>query len=389
MASDKPSPMLLDAVKASASKFKETKNALDARQRELDATKAELDAQRADLEKQFARLRVERDDFQRENEVVLASRATIERDTANARIERDRVAAEEKRVQDWAHALTEREKTIKDAEERLKHLEAEMMDHMKEAEGKIQALVEREELSAQRERALADTIDRVVTMERGFADRDKKLAKREEELIKLQNERLSALEARERETLKISEEMYERQKESAVQHESFVGLQTTLRDELNALASEREKLAMKERSLLEAEKYLAAALEATGIDMVTEETEVRSPPPPPAAEARPPRPPMATQASTVMAASPSETLRHELLEEEEGDKPKVSRADALEKMTRALETAKKARDSGKNVSDIRKALKQARAAFESGDYDTASRLAGEILRELEAVPLPR
>src|SRR6266568_4948819 len=288
MASDKPSPMLLDAVKASASKFKETKNALDARQRELDATKAELDAQRADLEKQFARLRVERDDFQRENEVVLASRATIE-----------------------------------------------------------------------------------------------------EELIKLQNERLSALEARERETLKISEEMYERQKESAVQHESFVGLQTTLRDELNALASEREKLAMKERSLLEAEKYLAAALEATGIDMVTEETEVRSPPPPPAAEARPPRPPMATQASTVMAASPSETLRHELLEEEEGDKPKVSRADALEKMTRALETAKKARDSGKNVSDIRKALKQARAAFESGDYDTASRLAGEILRELEAVPLPR
>src|SRR6266568_477608 len=353
MASDKPSPMLLDAVKASASKFKETKNALDARQRELDATKAELDAQRADLEKQFARLRVERDDFQRENEVVLASRATIERDTANARIERDRVAAEEKRVQDWAHALTEREKTIKDAEERLKHLEAEMMDHMKEAEGKIQALVEREELSAQRERALAD--------------RDKKLAKREEELIKLQNERLSALEARERETLKISEEMYERQKESAVQHESFVGLQTTLRDELNALASEREKLAMKERSLLEAEKYLAAALEATGIDMVTEETEVRAPPPPPAAEARPPRPPMATQASTVMAASPSETLRHELLEEEEGDKPKVSRADALEKMTRALETAKKARDSGKNVSDIRKALKQARAAFESGD----------------------
>jgi len=71
------------------------------------------------------------------------------------------------------------------------------------------------------------------------------------------------------------------------------------------------------------------------------------------------------------------------------NKPKISRADALERMTKALETAKKARDMGRNVSDIRKTLKQARAAFESGEYDTASKLAEEILRELEAAPLTR
>src|SRR2546428_13716029 len=58
-------------------------------------------------------------------------------------------------------------------------------------------------------------------------------------------------------------------------------------------------------------------------------------------------------------------------------------------MTKALETAKRARDAGKNVSDIRKSLKQARASFESGDYDAASRLAAEILRELEAVGAAR
>ena len=58
-------------------------------------------------------------------------------------------------------------------------------------------------------------------------------------------------------------------------------------------------------------------------------------------------------------------------------------------MTKALETAKRARDAGKNVSDIRKSLKQARASFESGDYDAASRLAAEILRELEAVVAAR
>ena len=59
-----------------------------------------------------------------------------------------------------------------------------------------------------------------------------------------------------------------------------------------------------------------------------------------------------------------------------------------DKNVKALETAKKARDAGRNVSEIRKTLKQARAAFEGGDYETAARLADEILRELEAAPLP-
>jgi ribosomal protein S20 len=68
---------------------------------------------------------------------------------------------------------------------------------------------------------------------------------------------------------------------------------------------------------------------------------------------------------------------------------RVSRTEALDRMTKALETAKKARDAGRNVSEIRKSLKQARAAFEAGDYDTAAKLAEEILRDLEAAPLQR
>ena len=70
-------------------------------------------------------------------------------------------------------------------------------------------------------------------------------------------------------------------------------------------------------------------------------------------------------------------------------KPRISRTEALDRMTKALETAKKARDSGRNVSEIRKTLKHARAAFEAGDYDTAAKLAEEILRDLEAAPLPQ
>ncbi len=384
MASEKHSPALLDSVKASATKFKEIKGTLDARQRELEALKADIESQRSELEAQMNRFRSERDEFEREKGQVQAARSLAERDIAGARMDREKISTEEKRVQDWARTLTEREKAIKEGEDRLRRIELELTDHLKDSEGKIQALVEREQLSAQRERALAETIDRLSTMEKGLAERDRKLMKREEELIKLQNERLNALETRERELLKISEEMFARQKESAAQHESFVELQGMLQRELIELASQREMLAVKEKSLLDAEKYLAAALEAGGLELPLE-PESNAPPPPPIVE-RPPRPPTATPTP----APPSETLRHEFLEEDEGgEKPKVSRADALERMTRALETAKRARDTGRNVSEIRKALKQARAAFESGDYDTASRLADDILRELEAVPLPR
>src|SRR2546430_6020307 len=179
-------------------------------------------------------------------------------------------------------------------------------------------------------------------MERGMADRDRKLAKREEELIKLQNERLNSLEARERKMLKISEEMYARQKESAAQHDSFVELQTTLKDELYHLGSEREKLAVKEKSLLEAEKYISAALEASGIE-IPEEPETKAPPPPPTAEMRPPRPP-AAQAPPPAPAHPMEPLRDEIFVEEPSEaQPRVSRAGGAEHMTKALETPTGAR----------------------------------------------
>src|SRR5437773_65079 len=314
MASDRPSPFLVDAVKASASRFKETKNALEARQKELDAREAELQTRAADLERQAERLKGEREEFQKDKEQVTAARATIDHDLGTVRVEREKSGAEERRVQEWARTLNDREKAIKDNEDRVKRLDMDLSGHLKESEGKIQALLEREELAAQRERALADTI---------------------------------------------------------------------------------ERLAGKEKSLIEAERYLAAALEASGIDVAPEEE--RSPPPPPMGEPRAPKPPVPQPTAPPNAPPPiippirtGESLRDEIFEEEHAEsRPKVSRADALERMTRALETAKKARDLGRNVSDIRKVLKQARAAFESGECDTASRLAEEILRELEAIALAR
>ena len=62
----------------------------------------------------------------------------------------------------------------------------------------------------------------------------------------------------------------------------------------------------------------------------------------------------------------------------------TTRAEALERMTRALEASKKARDGGRNVSEFRKRLKIGRRAFEAGRYEEACRLADEILNMLSA-----
>ena len=55
-------------------------------------------------------------------------------------------------------------------------------------------------------------------------------------------------------------------------------------------------------------------------------------------------------------------------------------------MTEALEAAKHARDSGANVQDARRALKEARAAFEAGNYASAIERADYILRLLGSSP---
>src|SRR2546427_7744118 len=82
MASDKPSPVLLDAVKAQASKLRETKNALDARQKELDTLRAELEARNAALENQATRLKSERDEFAQERDQVIAARTSMDKTSA-------------------------------------------------------------------------------------------------------------------------------------------------------------------------------------------------------------------------------------------------------------------------------------------------------------------
>src|SRR2546428_3724336 len=227
MPNEQTPPVLVDAVRASASKMQGMKTALDARAKELDALKAQLDSERQDLEKRAARLEGERQAIEGEREEVRAARASVDQDLATIRADRENLLAEQIRSQDAANDLAVRVKALTEAERNVERLDREMIGRMREAEAKFLAIVNREE-----------------------------------ELVKLQRDWLVAFETREQELRTITEQMHARHEESAELHQSLAHLESVFRDETDRLAAQRRELAAKEENLLEAQRYLATGIEA-------------------------------------------------------------------------------------------------------------------------------
>src|SRR2546429_9786331 len=70
-------------------------------------------------------------------------------------------------------------------------------------------------------------------------------------------------------------------------------------------------------------------------------------------------------------------------------KPALTRAEAMDRLTRAIEAWKRARDSGRNVSEMRSTLKLAKDALQAGKYESAIRLAMEVLDDLQPAVIAR
>jgi hypothetical protein len=153
------------------------------------------------------------------------------------------------------------------------------------------------------------------------------------------------------------------------------------------LLGELETLKAKETSLVEAENFLASALEIER-GMSQDPAPVTPAPPamePPAPEPTPtPEPPAPTVAPPEAPAAPVPVQVEEELPPSE-PKGRATKGEATERLSKAVETWKRARDAGWKVTDIRKTVKSARDAIEGGDYDRAVRLSVEILEQLEAV----
>ena len=348
MSTEPTPPFLVDAVRASASKMQGMKAALDARAKELDAVKAQLESERQDLEKRAARLEAERQAIEGERQEVRGARASVDQDLATIRADRENLSAEQTRFQDAASDLAAREKALTQAESNVERLDREMIGRMREAEAKFLAIVNREE-----------------------------------ELVKLQQDWLVAFETREQELRTITEQMHARQEASAELHGSLAQLESVFRDETDRLAAQRQELAAKEESLLEAQRYLATVIEAA--DVGPREAERPSPPPadePPAPTESPP-PPMPIVTPTVPEPVEAENTP------EPDERPAVTRAEAMDRLTRAIEAWKRARDSGRNVGEMRNTLKLAKDAVQAGKYESAIRLATEVLDDLQAAVIAR
>src|SRR6266550_380515 len=348
MSTEQAPPFLVDAVRASASKMQGMKAALDARAKELDALKAQLDSERQDMEKRAARLEAERQAMEGEREEVRAARASVNQDLATIRADRETFSAEQTRFQDAANDFAAREKSLREAESNVERLDHEMIGRMREAEAKFRAIVNREE-----------------------------------ELVKLQRDWLVAFETREQELRTITEQMQARHEESAELHRSLAHLESVFEGETDRLAAERQELAAKEESLLEAQRYLATVIEAA--DVGPREAQRPSPPPadePPAPTNSPP-PPMSIGAPTA-----PEPVEPENTPEPEA-RPAVTRAEAMDRLTRAIEAWKRARDNGRNVGELRNTLKLAKDALQAEKYESAIRLATEVLDDLQHAVIAR
>lgn len=354
MPDDQPPAHLLNAVKASASKMKEKQTALDVRAKELEELREKLEAERADVKRRIEAVTVDREALEKEREEVRSARASVDADLALLDTDREKVHREEEKVREAAEAITDRARAIKADEARLERMNQAFQGEMKDAEARLRALVEREDA-----------------------------------LVRTQGEWMTSFEGREKELRSIHESMKEAQTEAARQRESFAELKVAVEDELNRILAEHEALAAREKSLLEAQEYLAETLGGEPVAAEDAPAPMAAPRAPEPAPAAPPVP-----EPTPAPAAPPEPVAAPVVVQEDvsepsPEKPPVTKSEAMDRLAKAVDTWKRARSAGWKVTDIRATVKTAREAVDAGDYDTALRMADGILEQLQAAPAAR
>jgi chromosome segregation ATPase len=375
-----PATEIATAVKAKVEKLKEAQAQLEAKTKELEAERRKNDADRRELQKMEDALEKMKEDVDRRDDDLKAREGELDRGKRGLRETQEKLGAEDNRLKEWSKALQNTEDQVKALQSKSKAEYDEVAGKLAEVSAKANSLIEREELIASRETALAESLDRLSKMSEAISEREKALATQQEDLIHFQNERTTALRQREQELGATLDALSKRMREQETYTSAAAAMEQTLKQELAKLGSERQRLAAKERNLTEVEKSLSNALEAGGIDWETtpadlKETAVLSP-----AKDRPPVP------EPPKYAPPPPPKQKESLEREferaVAAATKVSKADAIDKMNRALEAAKQARDAGLDVTEVRRILKQARTAFEAQNWDEAAKLSDDILGKL-------
>ncbi len=378
-----PATDIVSAVKAKAEKLKEAQAQLEARTKEIEAERRKLDADRRELQKMEDALEKLKEDVDRRDDGLKEREAALEKGQKSLNEVQNKIGVEDARLKEWAKALQITENDVKATQTKAKSEYDEVAAKLGEVNQKIASLVEREELIASREAALGESLDRLSKMSEAIAEREKALAAQQEDLIRFQNERTASLRQREQELSTTLEALTKRMRDQEAHSTAATSMEQTLKQELAKLSSERQRLAAKERSILEVEKSLSIALESGGIDWEAATVQgTKDAAAPAAPKERPPAPEPPKVALPPPPAKPKDAIDKEF-EKAVAAAARVSKTDAIDKMNRALEVAKQARDAGHDVTEVRRILKQARTAFEAQDWDEAARLSDQILGLLE------
>jgi len=241
-----------------------------------------------------------------------------------------------------------------------------------------------QELQAQTETRAKEVDD----LGAGLAERERSLAERatdleqrekaEEESLRAQAERIAGLQKRE---------------------EQITASEQSLQLELKRLAQQKKSLAERERTLAEAERSLADWLEPNHADVAsaiparkpqeaetsqtastapaakkapheTEELEREIPPPPEV-----PEPPASSESPTAPAPSRPAAVAPST----------TGRRAVIGRLNQAITIARKLKDEGHDVLEVRELLRSARAALDRMDYDEVGLLTDAILEALASV----
>src|SRR5436190_1436501 len=369
-----PSADIGSAVKAKVEKLKEAQVQIEQRTRELETERRKLDADRRELGKMEEALETMKAELDKRDDDLSVRENDLQKGQRGLKETQEKLASEDHRLKEWAKALQNTENEIKNLQGNAKAEREDIVSKMSEANAKVTNLIEREELVASREAALGSSLDRLSKIGEAVGAREKGLAAQQEELIRLQNERTASFRQREEEFSSLMESLTRRMRDQESNTAAVSAMEQTLKEELEALSGERQRLVAKERNLLEAEKSLTLVLEATGIEWETP----AAPPSRPTPSERPPAP-------EPRGAPPPPPPRHKETLEQEFERvvvagnPKMGKTDAIDRMNKALEVAKRARDNGQDVTEVRKILKNARTAFENQNWEEAVKLSEQIV----------
>lgn len=381
---DETPPILdLELLRASAAKFREVQAALEARGRDLDELQARLESERVNLGGQALAIESVRAALRRDRERVAQARLSLDQDAAALQEDRSAIASDQRRLEELIPLLEDRDRVLQEAEARLARRSDDVTGRLEKSEARLRLLAERERVMAQREADLDARINRLTTMGEAIALHDKKLAAREEEFIRRQNERLAALEERERQSLAFCQAMAAMAVDAEERANSYAGMNAEIEKEIDSIVVVRESAAAEGEWLREAQAILTDTVESDGTESEGN--------PPPADSPGFVVPAIASPAEEVSAPVEIQTIPlafESKLTAPPELQPSAEKEGAVGRLAEAIEAWERAREAGWSVAGLRGPAKSAREALASGDYDGAMRLATTILSRIQANQTP-